>query len=51
MVKIQQLKRGQLVVCIPREIARFKGWKKGDELIFKEDKNTMRVTLINKNEP
>jgi len=48
--KIQRLPGGQLVVTIPKAIARFKGWKKGDEVIFKEDKNTGRVLLINKDE-
>jgi len=36
--RIQRLPGGQLVVTIPKAIARFKGWKKGDEVIFKEDK-------------
>ena len=48
--KIQRLPGGQLVVTITKAIARFKGWKKGDEVIFKEDKNTGRVLLINKDE-
>jgi len=48
--KIQRLPGGQLVVSIPKAVARFKGWRKGDEVIFKEDKNTGRVLLINKDE-
>jgi len=48
--KIQRLPGGQLVVCIPKDIAIFKGWTKGDEVIFKEDRNTRHVLLINKNE-
>jgi len=50
MVKIQQLKGGSLVICNPKEIARFKGWRKGDEIIFIEDRNTMRVMLLKKDE-
>ncbi len=40
MPRIQRLPGGQLVVTIPKAIARFKGWKKGDEVIFKEDRDT-----------
>ena len=50
MPRIQRLPGGQLVVTIPKAIARFKGWQKGDEVIFKEDRNTRRVMLINKDE-
>jgi hypothetical protein len=34
MVKIQELKTGQLLVTIPRAIAQAKGFKKGMELEF-----------------
>jgi antitoxin component of MazEF toxin-antitoxin module len=34
MVKIQELKTGQLVLTIPRAIAQAKSWKKGMELEF-----------------
>jgi len=34
MVKIQELKTGQLLVTIPRAIAQAKGFRKGMELEF-----------------
>jgi antitoxin component of MazEF toxin-antitoxin module len=34
MVKIQELKTGQLLITIPRAIAQAKGFKKGMELEF-----------------
>jgi bifunctional DNA-binding transcriptional regulator/antitoxin component of YhaV-PrlF toxin-antitoxin module len=37
-VKVQVLKSGQLVITIPKAIADFKGWKKGTELEWKEDR-------------
>ena len=36
MVKIQQLPNGQLVLTIPKKLAEFKGWKKGQKIIFKD---------------
>lgn len=37
MVKVQQLPGGQLVVTIPKDVARLKSWKKGTNLTFIED--------------
>jgi antitoxin component of MazEF toxin-antitoxin module len=34
MVKIQELKTGQLLITIPRAIAQAKGFKKGQELEY-----------------
>jgi bifunctional DNA-binding transcriptional regulator/antitoxin component of YhaV-PrlF toxin-antitoxin module len=34
MVKIQELKTGQLLITIPRAIAEAKGWRKGMELEY-----------------
>lgn len=36
MVKIQQLPNGQLVITLPKQLANFKGWKKGMKAVFKE---------------
>lgn len=37
-VKVQELNNGQLVITVPRAIAGSKGWKKGTELEFLEDR-------------
>lgn len=34
MVRIQQTKRGQYWITIPKAIIKMFGWKKGDELII-----------------
>jgi len=35
--KIQVQKNGQVFITIPRDIARLKGLKKGQEMVWKED--------------
>lgn len=36
MVKIQKLPNGQLVLTLPKQLAEYKGWDKGTEVIFKD---------------
>ncbi len=36
MVKIQQLPNGQLILTVPKKLAEFKGWKKGQVIRFKD---------------
>jgi len=44
MVKIQRLPNGQLVITIPKQLANFKGWKKGMDVQFREhDKDSFIV--------
>lgn len=31
-MKLQELKTGQYFLCLPRQIVRAKGWKKGDQI-------------------
>jgi len=37
MVKIQRLQNNQLVITIPKRLAEFLNWNKGDDIIFKVD--------------
>lgn len=34
MPKIQEPKSGQLIITIPKQIAKLMGWKKGTEILF-----------------
>ncbi len=36
MFKVQKLPNGQLVLTLPKQLAEYKGWDKGTELIFKD---------------
>ena len=38
-MKLQQMKNGQYMMTIPRELVRAKGWVKGTELNIKIDMN------------
>lgn len=44
MPKVQQIKNS-LLVSIPFEFARLKGWKKGDTLVFGVDFRSGKVVL------
>ncbi|MBI3051705.1 hypothetical protein HYY74_04585 [Candidatus Woesearchaeota archaeon] len=44
MPKIQEVK-GRFSLTLPKQIARLKGWKKGDETFFNIDIKTGKVTL------
>lgn len=44
MPKIQEVK-GRLSLTLPRQIARLKGWKKGDELYYNIDSKTGKITM------
>ena len=39
--KLQKSKNGQYFLSIPNQLARLKGWDKGDEIIFSEDKGNL----------
>ncbi len=44
MPKIQGVK-GRLSLTLPRQIARLKGWKKGDEVYFNLDGKSGKIVL------
>ncbi len=44
MPRIQEVK-GRLSLTLPSQIARLKGWKKGDELYFNVDSKTGSIQL------
>ena len=48
MVKIQKLPSGQLVITIPKLIAKYEGIKKGMELEFKKHNEGFILKIIKK---
>ena len=46
-MKLQQLKTGQFFVCLPQQILRAKGWKKGDNIKVEIDsKGDLRLRKV-----
>ena len=45
MVKIQRLPNGQLVLTLPKQLAQYKGWDKGTEVVFKDHSPTSFILV------
>lgn len=39
--KLQKSKNGQYFLSLPNQLVRLKGWDKGDEIIFSENKGNI----------